>query len=88
MVRRVPVLRQHNMVEPRCQLVDEGHDFVTARNGEPAARTEIVLHIDHQQQIARADGKLVGHYAGRCWADRRMSTSSTSRLRRSPICTG
>ena len=52
MMRRVPVLGQDDVLEIMHELVDDGHDLVAARDGERAARAEIVLQIDNDQCLA------------------------------------
>src|SRR5690606_27167700 len=56
---RMPILRQHHVLEAPRKPVDERHDLVAARNGKRAARTEIILNVDDQQDVAIAD--LVHH---------------------------
>ena len=46
MARRMPVLRQHDMVVAGDQAVDRGNDLVAARHRKRAARAEVVLHVD------------------------------------------
>ena len=52
--RRVPVLRQQDVVEARSETVDNGDDFVAALDRQLTARQEVVLDIDDQQQRVRA----------------------------------
>ena len=54
MAGRMPVLRQHEMLEILGQRVDQRHHLVAARNGKRAARAEIVLHIDDDQRLFHA----------------------------------
>src|SRR5688572_11980020 len=49
MAGRMPVLRQDHIVEARDQAVDRIDDRVAVGYGERAARTKIVLHVDHDQ---------------------------------------
>ena len=56
MARRMPVLRQHDMVVAAHQAVDQRHDRARAWDGESAALAEVVLHVDHDQRLVR-------HYA-------------------------
>jgi len=51
MAARVPVLREHDILEARGEAVHHRHDFVAARHGEHATGTEIVLDVDHDQAI-------------------------------------
>jgi hypothetical protein len=43
---RVPVLREHNVLEPSRAAVDDVNHRIPIRNSQRAARTEIVLHVD------------------------------------------
>src|SRR5262249_20246482 len=52
---RVPILRQHHVVEARGDAIDDRHDFIAARNGKFATRTEVILDIDDQQDVAFPD---------------------------------
>jgi hypothetical protein len=47
----MPILREHDMREIAGQPVHHRHDLVATRHGERAARAEIVLHVDDQQQV-------------------------------------
>jgi hypothetical protein len=49
------------MGETGSQPIDQEHHFIAVRHGEVAARAEIVLHVDDQERITRADDELVGH---------------------------
>ena len=59
MAARVPVLGQHHVLEPLAEQVDERHHLVAARHRKLAARTEVVLHVDDQQDVGIGD--LVSH---------------------------
>ena len=48
-VARMPVLRQHHVREAPAEAIHERHDFVALRHGERAARHEVVLHVDDDQ---------------------------------------
>ena len=50
-LRRVPVLRQHHVLEAAREAVDERHHLVAARHRELAARAEIILHIDDEEDV-------------------------------------
>ena len=54
MPRRMPVLRQHDVLEILGQRVDQRHDLVAARHRQRAARTEIILHVDDDQRLFHA----------------------------------
>ena len=45
----MPILRQHDVAEPRRETVDDRNDLVAARHRQCAAGTEIVLHVDHDE---------------------------------------
>jgi len=77
---RVPVLRQHDMRELFREPVDERHDRVAAGNRQKAARTEIVLHVDHDEDVAFADRQLFAHEITFCGATIRRSVSAASVL--------
>ena len=51
MAARMPILRQHHMGKLRGQAIDQRHDLVAAGHREAAARTEVVLDVDDQQDI-------------------------------------
>src|SRR5712671_2697733 len=54
----MPILGQDHVWNPRGQPVDDRDHLVAARNRESPTRAEIILNIDHQQNIA-----LAGHHA-------------------------
>src|SRR5690242_3224708 len=56
MAARMPVLRQNDMSEFGGQPVDRGNDQVAMRHREHAARTEIVLDIYDDEDIAVVAG--------------------------------
>ena len=58
MAARMPVLGQDHVAEARGQAVDDRHDLVAARHGERAARAEIVLDVDDEQDVLLADRSL------------------------------
>jgi hypothetical protein len=47
----MPVLGQDHMIEAFGETIDNWHHGIASSNGKRAARAEIVLHIDYQQQI-------------------------------------
>ena len=49
MSRRVPVLRQQDVVEARRDAVDDGDDLVAALDRERAAGQEVVLDVDDEK---------------------------------------
>lgn len=50
---RVPILSQQYMLETAGKPVDQRYDLIAARDAESGSRTEIVLNVDHKQDIAR-----------------------------------
>jgi len=53
--RRMPVLRQHDMVETLTEAIDDRHHGVAISNRQRTVGAEIILHIDDQQHIVIAD---------------------------------
>ena len=51
MARRMPILGQHDMAEALGKAIDDRHHGIAVGNCKRAARAEIVLHVDDQQQI-------------------------------------
>ena len=84
----MPILRQDNVPELARDLVDRLHDLIRTRYGKGASLAEIVLDIDHEQDVGTADFDLADHdTAVPSWA-RRRSVSSVSRSKGSAIVTG
>ena len=52
---RMPILCEDHAAEIFRKPVDDRHNFIAARHSHSAARTEVVLHIDHDEDIAVAD---------------------------------
>src|SRR5207248_2345866 len=48
-IARMPVLRQHDVGKARGEAVDDRNDPVALGHGERAARHEVVLHVDDDQ---------------------------------------
>jgi hypothetical protein len=84
----MPVLRQHHVAEPRGQCIDQRHDLVAARNGEASLGTEVVLHVDNQEDVVVADRKLLSHGGTLSCGARRLSTSVARCVSASAIRTG
>src|SRR5579863_7584792 len=57
----MPVLSQHHVTEQPAETIDGRYHLVAARHHEGAAGTEIVLHVDYQEEIGVGDG---GHALG------------------------
>ena len=49
MSRRMPILRQQNVIEAPDEVVDQRHDLVPAGHRKRAAGTEIILKINDDQ---------------------------------------
>ena len=47
----MPVLSQHDVIEAFGQTIDDRHHGVAIGNRKRSTGTEIVLHVDYQQQI-------------------------------------
>jgi len=47
----MPVLGQHDVIEAFDETIDDRHHGVAVGNRKRSAGTEIVLHVDYQQQI-------------------------------------
>jgi hypothetical protein len=65
MAGRMPILRQDHVLEPRREPIDQRHDLVAASDREAPFRAEVVLYIDHQQNVLVADREVIRH-AGTC----------------------
>ena len=52
MIARVPVLGQNHMAEGGGNPIDHRHHFLAARHSKSASIAEVILHVDHQQNIA------------------------------------
>ena len=88
MAARVPILGQHHVLEARGQAVDQRHDLVAARHRKAAAGAEIVLDVDHQQDVAVADVMLFSPWGAPSCCASRWSTSAASRTSASATSTG
>src|SRR6266478_117933 len=55
MAARMPILCEYDIPEALRQTVDDRYHLVAARDREAAARAEIVLDIDDQQNVVFAD---------------------------------
>ena len=58
----MPILREHDVAEVFREPVDDCYDFIALRNGKCAAGTEVVLHIDHDEDVAVADRISCGQF--------------------------
>src|SRR4029079_7819801 len=63
---RVPVAgfvdRRATLEKIVDQLIEWFDYFVTMRNGESSARTEVVLHVDYQQSLFRFSHTFTGRW--------------------------
>ncbi len=62
MPRWMPILRQHDVFKVFRQLVDNRHDLITARYGKRAAGAEIVLYVNHDEDVTVADRVSLGQF--------------------------
>jgi hypothetical protein len=53
MIRRVPVLRHHHVLKPRCDSVNYLNNRIPTRNRKGAARAKVILHVNHYQNVMR-----------------------------------
>ena len=51
MILWVPVLGQDHMREGGGNAMDHRHHVLAARDSKRASITEVILHVDHQQDI-------------------------------------
>src|SRR5262249_1308132 len=86
--RRMPVLGQDHVAETPRQPVDDRHHLVAARHGERAARTEVVLDVDNDENVAFPGGDALGHGAAPSTVARRRSVSSARACSDGAIVTG
>ena len=55
-VARVPILREDDVGEPGGQPVDKRNDLIGARHLQRAARAEVILNIDDEQNFVFVHG--------------------------------
>src|SRR5262249_43683395 len=84
----MPILRQDHVAKARSDAIDDRDDLVAAGNRKLAARTEVVLDVDHHQDVAFADRDCAGHPFASCACAMRPSTSAASRRNASLTSTG
>src|ERR1700687_709830 len=84
----MPILSEHDVLKTRGETVDQRHNLGSARNREAPPRTEIILNVHHDQDIALADGNLLRHVGFRSRSIRRRSNSAVRPINASPTCTG
>src|SRR6185437_14428547 len=78
MSARMPILRQHHVAEACRETVDDRDDLVAARHRQRAAATEIVLHVDNDENAVVAEfcPRLGYHQGCAPLCCRRRSTSA------------
>jgi hypothetical protein len=62
MSRRMPILRQHDVAEIVRKSVDDRDDLIAARHRQRAAGAEIVLYVDHDEDVTVADCVSLGQF--------------------------
>src|SRR5579872_4427767 len=60
---RMPILRQHDVFELLRKLVDYGHDLVAVRHGKRSTRAEIILYVDHDEDVIVRDCISLGQFS-------------------------
>ena len=89
MIGRVPVLGQHHRVEIGHQVIDRGHDFIAARDGQPAANITVTLtpggsryrdSINEIKVTTNAQGEFTVTWptAGAYWLEAELKDDKTS----------
>jgi hypothetical protein len=63
----MPILGQHHVLESCGQPIDEGHNLVTGGDWQPSAGTEIVLNVDHQENITCGGDGILRHSLFPAW---------------------
>ena len=59
----MPILREHDVAEVFREPVDDCYDFSALRHSKCAAGTEVVLHIDYEEDVAVADCVSFGQFS-------------------------
>src|SRR5438067_206811 len=59
----MPILREHDVAEVFREPVDDRYDFIALRHSKCAAGTEVVLHIDYNEDVAVADRISCGQFS-------------------------
>src|SRR5262249_1228037 len=55
MVRRMPILGEHDVIKVICKTVDQRHYLMPARYRKASSRTEIILQVDCDQHVSITD---------------------------------
>ena len=88
MARRMPILGQHDVLEPLGQPIDQRHDLVAARNCQPPAGAEVVLDVDDHQDVSIADHDFLRSCCALARGRQAAVASAASRISASPTSTG
>jgi hypothetical protein len=57
----MPVLGQHDVNKTTRDSVKERNHFIAVRHRQSAAGTEVVLHVDNEQEVCLAKGPAIHH---------------------------
>jgi hypothetical protein len=52
-IRRMPILREHNVLKLRRNTVDGSNHFIATGDCQGATGAKIILHIDDEENVAR-----------------------------------
>ncbi len=77
---RVPILRQHHHAKLIHKRVDPAHNLVAACYGQPPARAEIVLHVDHNQRLIRVTHAPSPISPPNCYAQPPLNATRKARI--------
>jgi hypothetical protein len=67
MAARMPILGKNHVLEPLGHTINDWRHLVSAWDCKSATRTEVFLHIDHDQDVAFADCYTITHGAASFW---------------------
>src|SRR3954447_4196517 len=74
MACRMPVLGQRDMAETFGEAINDRHHCVAIAHRKRPARTEIILHVDYQQQVTVSE-LGIDHF-GTALSNRRVQATS------------
>ena len=77
---RMPILREDDIAEVLRKSIDDRHDLIAARHRKRAVRTKIVLHVDHDEDVAVAGCVSCGQFCLRFF----LSSATALRQRSRP----
>src|SRR5215468_5373096 len=83
MIPGMPILGQHDIGEKRPKAIDSRDDLVAMGYRKVATGTEVILNVDDEQDIGRADRQRVCHVSRHgdrlsCSATRRSQASASA----------